>query len=69
MIRVTLGLPSVNVPVLSTTRVSTFSMRSSDWADLMSTPAVAPLPMPTPIEMTVASSPAHTPISKEARVL
>ena len=36
---VTAGLPSVSVPVLSTTSVSTFSMRSSASAFLISTPA------------------------------
>jgi hypothetical protein len=51
---VTFGLPSVSVPVLSTTRVSTFSIRSSASADLISTPAPAPLPMPTPIDIGVA---------------
>ena len=40
----TFGLPSVNVPVLSTTSVSTFSRVSRAWASLISTPAVAPLP-------------------------
>ena len=39
VIAVTAGLPSVSVPVLSTTRVSTFSMRSSASAFLISTPA------------------------------
>ena len=43
---VTLGLPSVSVPVLSTTSVSTFSMRSSASADLIRMPAPAPLPDP-----------------------
>ena len=39
-IAVTAGLPSVSVPVLSTTSVSTFSMRSSASAFLISTPAL-----------------------------
>ena len=38
------GLPSVSVPVLSTTSVSTFSSRSSASAFLISTPACAPRP-------------------------
>ena len=40
----TRGLPSVSVPVLSTTSVSTFSNRSSASAFLISTPACAPAP-------------------------
>ena len=52
---VTAGLPSVSVPVLSTTSVSTFSMRSSASAFLISTPAWAPRPTPTMIDMGVAS--------------
>ena len=55
MIATTLGLPSVSVPVLSTTRVSTFSMRSSASAFLISTPACAPRPTPTMIDIGVAS--------------
>ena len=51
---VTFGLPSVSVPVLSTTSVSTFSIRSSASADLISTPAPAPLPTPTLIDIGVA---------------
>ena len=51
----TFGLPSVRVPVLSTTRVSTFSMRSSASAFLISTPAWAPRPTPTMIDIGVAS--------------
>ena len=42
----TFGLPSVRVPVLSITRISTFSMASSAAASLMSTPAEAPRPTP-----------------------
>ena len=41
-----LGLPSVRVPVLSTTRVSIFSMISSASAFLISTPAMRPAPDP-----------------------
>ncbi len=52
---VTDGLPCVSVPVLSTTRVSTFSMRSSASAFLISTPALAPRPTPTMIDIGVAS--------------
>jgi hypothetical protein len=55
----TFGLPSVRVPVLSTTRVSTFSMRSSASAFLISTPAWAPRPTPTMIDIGVASPSAH----------
>ena len=51
----TCGLPSVSVPVLSTTSVSTFSMRSSASAFLISTPACAPRPTPTMIDIGVAS--------------
>jgi hypothetical protein len=51
---VTRGLPSVSVPVLSTTRVLTFSMRSRASADLIRTPAPAPFPIATPIDMGVA---------------
>ena len=54
VIAVTDGLPSVRVPVLSTTRVSTFSSRSSASAFLISTPARAPLPTPTMIDIGVA---------------
>ena len=53
-ITVTRGLPSVRVPVLSTTRVSTFSSRSSASAFLISTPAWAPRPTPTMIDIGVA---------------
>ena len=55
----TLGLPSVSVPVLSTTRVSTFSMRSSASAFLISTPDCAPRPTPTMIDIGVARPRAH----------
>ena len=50
----TLGLPSVSVPVLSTTSVSTASNRSSASAFLISTPARAPRPTPTMIDIGVA---------------
>ena len=48
------GLPSVKVPVLSITSVSTFSIRSSASAFLISTPSPAPLPTPTMIDIGVA---------------
>ena len=48
------GLPSVSVPVLSTTSVSTFSSRSSASAFLISTPGRAPRPTPTMIDIGVA---------------
>ena len=54
-IATTFGLPSVSVPVLSTTSVSIFSMRSSASAFLISTPACAPRPTPTMIDIGVAS--------------
>ena len=53
------GRPSVSVPVLSTTSVSTVSRRSSASAFLMSTPAEAPRPVPTMMAMGVASPSAH----------
>ena len=49
------GLPSVSVPVLSTTRVSTAASRSSAAALRTSTPACAPRPVATMIEIGVAS--------------
>ena len=52
---VTRGLPSVRVPVLSTTSVLTFSNRSSASAFLISTPTDAPLPTPTIIDIGVAN--------------
>src|SRR5258708_5307213 len=55
----TLGLPSVSVPVLSTTRVSIFSIRSSASAFWMRAPAGAPRPTPTMIDIGVASPSAH----------
>ena len=54
MTAVTFGLPSVRVPVLSMTRVSTFSIRSSASAFLTRTPARAPRPTPTMIDIGVA---------------
>ncbi len=51
---VTAGRPSVRVPVLSNTRVSIFSKRSRASAFLISTPAWAPRPTPTMIDMGVA---------------
>src|SRR6202012_668358 len=54
-VAVTFGLPSVNVPVLSTTSVSTFSSRSNASAFLISTPSCAPRPTPTMIDIGVAS--------------
>ena len=51
---VTDGRPSVRVPVLSTTRVSTFSISSSASAFLISTPSPAPRPTPTMIDIGVA---------------
>ena len=59
MTAVTFGLPSVSVPVLSTTSVSIVSMRSSASAFLISTPASAPRPTPTMIDIGVASPSAH----------
>ena len=56
---VTEGRPSVRVPVLSTTRVLTFSIRSSASAFLMRTPICAPRPTPTMMETGVASPSAH----------
>jgi hypothetical protein len=50
----TTGLPSVSVPVLSTTSVSTFLQISSASAFLISTPACAPRPVPTMIDIGVA---------------
>ena len=50
----TFGLPSVSVPVLSTTSVFTASMRSSASALLIRTPSRAPRPTPTMIDIGVA---------------
>ena len=55
----TLGLPSVKVPVLSMTSVSTFSSRSSASAFLISTPDCAPRPTPTMMDIGVARPSAH----------
>ena len=54
MIRVTDGWPSVSVPVLSTIKVSIFSIRSRASAFLIRTPKPAPRPTPTMIDMGVA---------------
>ena len=56
---VTFGLPSVRVPVLSTTRVSILRIVSMASAFLNSTPIVAPLPVATMIDIGVASPRAH----------
>ena len=56
---VTCGLPSVNVPVLSTITVLIFSACSSAAAFLTSTPACAPRPVPTMMAVGVASPNAH----------
>ena len=50
----TRGLPSVSVPVLSTTSVSTFSKRSRRFGIFDQNAAVAPLPTPTMIDIGVA---------------
>ena len=52
---VTAGRPSVRVPVLSTMMVLTFSIFSSASAFLISTPACAPRPTPTMIDIGVAN--------------
>src|SRR5262249_37360786 len=54
-----LALPSVRVPVLSTTSVLTFSSVSSASAFLISPPAVAPRPVPTITDIGVARPNAH----------
>ena len=58
-IETTRGFPSVSVPVLSKTRVSTRSRTSSASAFFTSTPAAAPRPVPTMIDIGVASPSAH----------
>ena len=58
-IAVTRGRPSVSVPVLSTTSVSTRASSSSASAFLISTPALAPRPVPTMIAIGVARPSAH----------
>ena len=52
---VTPGRPTVSVPVLSTTRVSTFASTSSASALRINTPDCAPRPIATTTEMGVAS--------------
>ena len=54
-----LGLPSVRVPVLSTTSVVTFSNRSSASAFFTRTPSCAPRPTPTMMDIGVARPRAH----------
>src|SRR3546814_15499142 len=49
------GRPSVSVPVLLTTSVSTTAKRSTASAFLMSTPVRAPFPTPPMIDMGVAN--------------
>ena len=53
------GFPSVKVPVLSTIRTSTFASLSSAAASRTSTPAWAPRPVETMIDMGVARPRAH----------
>ena len=53
------GLPSVKVPVLSTTMTFTFSSRSMASALFTSTPSCAPRPTPTMMDIGVASPSAH----------
>ena len=55
----TRGFPSVSVPVLSITSVLTRSRTSSASAFLINTPAAAPRPVPTMIDIGVASPSAH----------
>ena len=54
VIATTFGLPSVSVPVLSTTSVSTVSMRSRTSASLINMPNEAARPTPTMIDIGVA---------------
>ena len=56
---VTNGLPSVSVPVLSTTIVSTACAVSRASPDLIKMPFSAPLPVPTMIATGVANPSAH----------
>lgn len=56
---VSFGRPSVSVPVLSTTTVSTFSNLSSTSAFLTRIPSLAPRPTPTMIDIGVARPRAH----------
>ena len=51
---ISFGLPSVRVPVLSTTSVSIFSSVSSASALRIKMPAIAPRPVPTMIDIGVA---------------
>src|SRR5260221_10535028 len=53
------GLPSVSVPVLSTIKTLTFSRISRASAFFTKTPAVAPRPVPTIIDIGVARPRAH----------
>ncbi len=53
------GLPSVNVPVLSTTMVSIWRITSIASAFLNSTPRCAPRPVATMMDIGVASPSAH----------
>ncbi len=59
MISVTLGLPSVIVPVLSKTIVSILCVFSSTAPPLIKIPYSAPLPVPTIIAVGVANPKAH----------
>ena len=59
MTATTSGRPAVSVPVLSSTSVSTSSSSSSDSALRNSTPACAPRPIATVIDMGVARPSAH----------
>ena len=56
---VNVGRPSVNVPVLSITRTSIFSINSRLSAFLIKIPAAAPRPVPTIIDIGVAKPSAH----------
>ena len=56
---VTCGLPSVIVPVLSSTTVVTFFATSKLSASFINIPSSAPLPMPTIIAVGVARPKAH----------
>ena len=56
---VTLGLPCVNVPVLSVKRRLTFSVRSIASAFLMRIPVCAPFPTQTMIDIGLAKPSAH----------
>ena len=53
------GFPTVRVPVLSTTSVSTFRIVSIASAFLNNTPIVAPFPVATMIDIGVARPSAH----------